>query len=94
VAQVRTNISTNIAPRNHSAEVCKSRGKSVALALDMTSGGDALSTWMVRPGSTVTTVIRCDLPQYVVIITAAAEGTSPTPQNNEVVAMYNRIGGN
>ncbi|MCP3729376.1 hypothetical protein M9978_02950 [Sphingomonas sp. MG17] len=93
-AQVTTHIATKGALRNHSTEVCKERGKSVALTLDMTSGGDTLSTWMVRPGSATTTVVRCDMPQWVVVISAGPDWNAVNAQNNQVVEFYNKIGGN
>ncbi|MEG3182229.1 hypothetical protein [Sphingomonas sp. LT1P40] len=93
-AQVRTHIWSKGAVRNHSTDVCRERAKSVALTLGMASGGDTLSSWLVTPGSETTTVIRCDLPQWVLIITAGPNAATVKAQNEQIVVLYNKIGGN
>ena len=92
-AQVTTNIWSHSFTRVESVQVCVERAKNVAFTLGMESGSDSVGAWMARRGSPITTVVRCDLPQLILVITAAPAGHDNIAANKEVVAAFRRLAG-
>lgn len=88
-----TNIWSHSFARSESITVCVERAKNVAFALGMKHGSDATGAWMAREGSPITTVVRCDLPQLILVITAAPKGYDNRAVNAEIVAGFRTLAG-